>query len=155
MLERVDERALHALLQVKMGEDSLKRVIEMSSSVPSSSMPISAPTPSSDAPVPVPPPPIRDSIVGYFSAPAADDDASVGNGFLRLQAQEPASMVVGATLSATEMNRVAAATHCAGAMELIHTAMGSMPPTSASGSTPPPQDYELLGPNGAIHMDMY
>lgn len=144
---------LHALLQVKMGEDSLKRVIEMSSSVPSS-MPISAPTPSSDAPVP-PPPPIRDSIVGYFSAPAADDDASVGNGFLRLQAQEPASMVVGGTLSATEMNRVAAATHCAGAMELIQTAMGSMPPTSASGSTPPPQDYELLGPNGAIHMDMY
>lgn len=143
-------------LQVKMGEDSLKRVIEMSSSAVPSSMPISAPTPSSDAPVPVPvPPPIRDSIVGYFSAPAADDDASVGNGFLRLQAQEPASMVVGATLSATEMNRVAAATHCAGAMELIQTAMGSMPPTSASGSTPPPQDYELLGPNGAIHMDMY
>jgi hypothetical protein len=53
------------------------------------------------------------------------------------------------------MNRVAAATHCAGAMELIQTAMGSMPPTSASGSTPPPRDYELLGPNGAIHMDMY
>ncbi|ONM51750.1 Regulatory protein opaque-2 [Zea mays] len=70
-------------------------------------------------------------------------------------APEPASMVVGGTLSATEMNRVAAATHCAGAMELIQTAMGSMPPTSASGSTPPPQDYELLGPNGAIHMDMY
>nr|AHH92926.1 opaque-2-2 protein [Zea mays] len=157
----VDNRVLRADMEtlrakVKMGEDSLKRVIEMSSSAVPSSMPISAPTPSSDAPVPVPvPPPIRDSIVGYFSAPAADDDASVGNGFLRLQAQEPASMVVGATLSATEMNRVAAATHCAGAMELIHTAMGSMPPTSASGSTPPPQDYELLGPNGAIHMDMY
>ncbi|PWZ15884.1 hypothetical protein Zm00014a_008663 [Zea mays] len=154
----VDNRVLRADMEtlrakVKMGEDSLKRVIEMSSSVPSS-MPISAPTPSSDAPVP-PPPPIRDSIVGYFSAPAADDDASVGNGFLRLQAQEPASMVVGGTLSATEMNRVAAATHCAGAMELIQTAMGSMPPTSASGSTPPPRDYELLGPNGAIHMDMY
>lgn len=137
-------------LQVKMGEDSLKRVIEMSSLT---SIPIPELPSSSDVPVH-----IQDNIVNYFTTTPADD-ALADNSFmpmpdplpLQLQAEEP---TINGALNATEMNQIA--THCAAgsqpSMQLIQETMGAMMPTS-SGSTL--QESELLGPNETINMHMY
>jgi len=92
-----------------MGEDSLKRVIEMSSLT---SIPIPE-LPSCDVPVP-----IQDDIINYFTTTPADD-ALVDNSFmpmpdplqLQLQAEEP---TINGTLNTTEINQIA--THCAVAM---------------------------------------
>ncbi|EER95953.1 hypothetical protein BDA96_02G054900 [Sorghum bicolor] len=151
----VDNRVLKADMEtlrakVKMGEDSLKRVIEMSSLT---SIPIPELPSSSDVPVP-----IHEEIVNYFTTTPADD-ALADNSFmpmpeplaLQLQAEEP---TINGALNATEMNQIA--THCAAgsqpSMELIQETMGAMMPTSP-GSTL--QESELLGPNETINMHTY
>ncbi|CAD6226481.1 unnamed protein product [Miscanthus lutarioriparius] len=105
----VDNRVLKADMEtlrakVKMGEDSLKRVIEMNSLT---SIPIPE-LPSCDVPVP-----IQDDIINYFTITPADD-ALVDNSFipmpdplqLQLQAEEPT--ISGTLNTTTEINRIAA-----------------------------------------------
>ncbi|KXG34539.2 hypothetical protein SORBI_3002G055000, partial [Sorghum bicolor] len=140
----VDNRVLKADMEtlrakVKMGEDSLKRIIEMTSLT---SIPIPELPSSSDVPVH-----IQDNIVNYFTTTPAGD-ALADNSFmpmpdplpLQLQAEEP---TINGALNATEMNQIA--THCAAgsqpSMQLIQETMGAMMPTS-SGSTL--QESELL-----------
>nr|CAA55092.1 opaque 2 [Coix lacryma-jobi] len=137
----VDNRVLRADMEtlrakVKMGEDSLKRVMEMSSLPPS--MPIPALPSSSDASVP-----IQDDIINYFSTtPAADEDAPVdNNSFIIMPMADPLQLV-----QAEDQPTM-------GAMELIQKTMGAMPTSPGSAL----QESQLLGlgPDETINMDMY
>ncbi|WVZ62147.1 hypothetical protein U9M48_011927, partial [Paspalum notatum var. saurae] len=124
----VDNRVLRADMEtlrakVKMAEDALKRVIEMSSPP---SRPISAPN-SSDASLP-----IQEDILNYFNTP---EDALVDNSFMPMMTapsslQADALTINGTATNTRTINRIA--THCAAAMELIHKTMGAMPTPSGS-----------------------
>ncbi|KAJ1288020.1 hypothetical protein BS78_02G056300 [Paspalum vaginatum] len=142
----VDNRVLRADMEtlrakVKMAEDALKRVIEMSSQP---SRPISAPN-NSDASLP-----IQEDILNYFTTP---EDALVDNSFMPMMTAPSSlqadSLTISGTTNTRNINRIA--THCAAAMELIHKTMGAMP--TSSGSTL--QESASLGPHEITNMDMH